>query len=84
MPRNKRGILTPPEYETGTVGRSIGASDPVNIVQHEVDILLILSLYISIAHSHDEPADLFVLGNTDLTTSSLKPHSNIFILFILP
>lgn len=77
-------MFTSPEYETGTVGRSIGASDPVNIVQHEIDILLILGLYISIAHSDGSGTDLFILGNTDLTTSSFKPHSDIFILFILP
>jgi hypothetical protein len=42
-------MLTSPEYESGTVGRSIGASDPVDIVQHEIDVLLILGLQISIA-----------------------------------
>ena len=42
-------MLTSPEYETGTVRRSIGTSHAVNIIQHEIDVLLILGLYISIA-----------------------------------
>lgn len=42
-------MLTSPEYETGTMRRSIGASYPVDIVQHEIDVLLILGLYISTA-----------------------------------
>jgi hypothetical protein len=42
-------------------------------------------VYKSVSHDlNGEGTDLFILGNTNLTTSSFKPHSYVFILFIFP